>query len=113
MNQERSPEDVIVSQFSTHYNGDELYEFIDEDLTPRARASGDRLFRVLGPRADQAASLLRAMADDRFHPLFDRIESRSQVGWNVEPELRERFRTIAETAADRIDARLAEQPSAP
>jgi hypothetical protein len=109
MDQERSPADVIVSQFSTHYNGDELYEFIDDDLTPRGRTSGDRLYRVLGPRAGEAAKLLREMADDRRHPVFDEIEKYSMVGWNVEPELREKFRTLADAMAGRIDEHLAGQ----
>jgi len=104
----KSPEDAIAAQFAAYYNGDELHEFIDDDLIPRGRSSGDRLFRVLGPRAAEAAELLRMMAGDRRHPLFNEIEKYSMVGWNVEPELREKFKTLADAMADRIDEHLAE-----
>jgi hypothetical protein len=107
MAQEKSPEKAVVGQFTTYYNGDELYEFIDEDLTSRGRASGDRLFRILGSRAGDAADLLRAMAVDRRHPVFNEIEKYSMVGWNVEPELREKFAALAEAMASRIDEHLA------
>ena len=91
-------------QFASWFNADELPELSEADLVERAHESGTELARALGPQAPEAATLLRAMADDPSHPLFADIEQYSLFGWNSDDETLAQFRPLAMTMADSVVA---------
>jgi len=76
----------------------------ETDLAERARESGTELARALGPQALEAATLLRAMADDPSHPLFAEIEQYSLYGWNSDAGAPAQFRLLATAMADSVVA---------
>lgn len=99
-----TPEDAIVDEFTAYYNADVLPGFIADHLEEQADDSGARLLHILGrDGAVEAAELLRAMADDREHPLLELINTRTMFDWNADDESWERFQRITRRMADRSD----------
>lgn len=100
-----TPPRAVVRQFAAWFNADELAGLSASEREARAHSSGLELARELGPRAGEAAALLRAMLDTPSHPLFGEIEQYSLYGWNSDDDTLACFRSLATVMADAIDRR--------
>jgi hypothetical protein len=104
MNPPPDPQDALLEELTAYYNADELPLFIDDGLLQQGDHSARRLVHVLGDRAPEAANLLRELAADPAHPLFERIGIQTMYDWNGDSESWARFQQLAGHIADGIDA---------
>src|SRR5689334_7323500 len=99
----RDPEQILLDEFASYYNADELPLFIDSGLEQMAADSGDRLVHAAGPAgAGEIAGLLRSILDDHEQPLFQQIEDDTQYDWRYEG--RDAFERIAAGMLAKLDA---------
>jgi hypothetical protein len=99
------PQAALLEELTAYYNADELPLFIDDGLLEQGDQSAARLVHVLGDRAPEAARLLRELAADPAHPLFERIGIQTMYDWNGDSESWAKFTQLANHIADRIDER--------
>ena len=96
--------DAMFGEFAAYYNADELPYFIHDGLAEQADDSADRMVAILGKGASEVADLLRQMAADPAHPLFQTIAIQTMYDWNGDPDSWAKFQEIARRMADRITA---------
>lgn len=78
---------IIADEFSRHYREDEVDIYKPGQLKARAEASAVRLSSTAGrARKVDLVALLRALRDDRVHPLHAAIGGRSELWWADDDE---------------------------
>jgi hypothetical protein len=97
-------QDALLEELAAYYNADELPYFIDNALGEQADESAARMVHILGDRAVEVADLLRELADNPEHPLFQTIETQTMYGWNGDSEDWAKFQELARRIADGITA---------
>jgi hypothetical protein len=102
MTRQLTPEDVLLDEFSTYYQADELPLFIETGLSEWVDDSAARIVNFHADVAPQAADLLRNMASDPAHPLLETIAAQTTFGWNGDPHSWEVFQKLALRMADAI-----------
>ncbi|WP_433178773.1 hypothetical protein [Actinoallomurus sp. CA-150999] len=98
-----NPQDAILEEFAAYYNADELEGFIHDGLAEQVDDSATRMVHILGDRAAEVADLLREMAADPAHPLFETIGTQTMYDWNT-PDSWAKLKEIARRMADGITA---------
>jgi hypothetical protein len=101
-----TPQDVLLYELICYYNADELELFIHDGLEEHADDSAERMVHFYGDRAAEVADLLREMAADPGHPLFETIETRTMYGWNGDPYSWAKFQQTARRMSDGITRHL-------
>lgn len=102
-------QDALLEELAAYYNADELPYFLDNALGEQADESAARMVHILGDRAVEVADLLRELADNPEHPLFQTIETQTMYGWNGDPDDWAKFQELARRMADGITATEAER----
>ncbi len=88
---------IIADEFSRHYREDEVDIYKPEQLKARAEATAVRLSSMAGlDRKAALVSLLRALHDDRVHPLHAEIGGRSELWWADDDELFAAFQQLVD-----------------
>ncbi|ONF72134.1 hypothetical protein [Amycolatopsis keratiniphila] len=97
-----NPQDTMLDEFGAYYNADELELFIHDGLAEQADESAERLVHILGDRAAEVADLLRRMAADPAHPLFETLSTQTMYDWNADPGSWAKFQQLARRMSDGI-----------
>ncbi len=100
--------EVLLEEFATYYQADELSLFTATGLPDWVDNSASRIVQFHADVGSQVANLLREMASDATHPLFQTIENQTMFGWNGDPESWGVFQQIAQQMADAIAVALEE-----
>lgn len=99
----RDAQQILLDEFASYYNADELPLFIDSGLEEMAGQSGDRLVHAAGPEgAPEIARLLRSLLEDRWQEPLQRIEDDTQYDWRYEGW--DAFERIAAGMLAKLDA---------
>ena len=105
-----NPEDVMINEFMAYYNADELPLFIHDGLAEQADDSAARMVHSLGDQATEVAGLMREMAADPAHPLFETIGRRTLYDWNADPDSWAKFQQLARRMSDGITKAVGGRP---
>ena len=101
-------EKVVVSEFTSYFNGDEeewTPEVLETALDELADESAQRLCVEVGVVQRPAlVALLRDLRDHRLHPLHRRIATRSQVSWTSTDEQFAYFYRLVDAITARIES---------
>ena len=104
-----TPQNALLEEFAAYYNADELQGFIHDGLSEQVDESAARMVHILGNRASEVADLLRQLAADSSHPLFETIGKQTMYDWNGDPDSWAKFQEIARRMADGITADMGDR----
>ena len=104
----QEPHDVVMHEFVSYYNADELPFVIEGGLDEQADDSGRRLVHLLGARAREAAVMLQRVIDGQDDRLLEELDRRTLYGWSGTSEDRDLLRRIVERISVAVDRELRE-----
>jgi hypothetical protein len=105
-----SPQDVLLNEFGCSYHADELELFIHDGLEAHADYSAARMVHFHRDHAAAVADLLREMAANPAHPLFETLEKETLYGWNGDPYSWTRFQQLARRISDTMTEAMSGRP---
>jgi len=97
----------VLDEFGCYWLGDEIPDVCSVSLMPEADRAAGRMVRRHGERASEVAVLLREMAADRSHPLFEPIAEGTLIWWTDDDPSWAKFQQVADRIADQITSALA------
>lgn len=101
-----SAQDALLDEFGCYWLGDEIPDVRYVSLMREADRAAGRVVRHHGKRASELATLLREMAANRSHPLFEPIAEGTLIWWTDDDASWAKFQQVAHRIADRITAAL-------
>jgi hypothetical protein len=76
----------------------------DDSLQERATESAERLARVTGEGRGEVVALLKAMTEDREHPILGPLQAASMQEWTMEDDSWSLFQRLVTAVAEGIEA---------